>query len=420
MASWMIERDDFVGVLVEELPDGAQRVDQRCGAERALLVAEVGAVAPFPERAERVEDASVDAGGKVGIGGRQLLVRHERRPVVSVDQERSHPLIELGADVAVVLGPDEHDVGARHRVVGGGVHDLVVVAVTELGVTVARSRLGAGGTRRDKPRDEPDDHADRRRLGRGPGGRPQPEARHHRDPDGERCASGDRNNGQAPEGLGDLIGEGRLDVGEERAQPGGQVPRAWARPGCRCQRRVDKAVDDRPQRHNRQPGADGGRRQQVARPPQVAPVQPDNPGGCAGHEDRAGESRRRTEPTCGVPHRVELGDDRRLRTAGTVGKLGDDVELAAILERGPQLGACRGGAPGDQAGRGVDQGVALVAGQHGRPDLLPQPWVQIRTEPVVDDVEDLEGGTAVPPNTGMASGTVPAAMRSANESTSSR
>jgi hypothetical protein len=122
----------------------------------------------------------------------------------------------------------------------------------------------------------------------------------------------------------------------------------------------------------------------------VAPVQPGNPHPRAGHEGRPGNRRRRAEPARGVPHRVELADDRRLRAAGAFGKLGDDVELTAALERRSQISGGLGGATGHQVGGGVDKGVALVAGNHGRTDLLAQPWVQVWPEPVIDDIEDLK------------------------------
>jgi hypothetical protein len=45
------EGDDFIGVLVEELADGAQRVEEGYRTEGTLVVAQVGAVAPLPKRA---------------------------------------------------------------------------------------------------------------------------------------------------------------------------------------------------------------------------------------------------------------------------------------------------------------------------------------------------------------------------------
>jgi hypothetical protein len=152
----------------------------------------------------------------------------------------------------------------------------------------------------------------------------------------------------------------------------------------------------------------------------LAPVQPGDPGNGARHEGHAGCSGRGSEPTRRVPDRVELPDDRRPRTAGTVGNLGDDVEVTPILERRPQVGGGVGGVSGDELRRRIDQGVALIAGKYGRPDLLTQPWVEVRPDAVVDDVEDLQGIEAGAAEHRVVSGRVPAAMRSAKESTALR
>jgi hypothetical protein len=139
------EGDHLVGVLVEEVLDGVQRVEERDGAERALVVAEEGAVSPFAQRSEPGEERLRNPGWQVGVDTGQLLVGDQRGPVVRVDEQRPDAGVELRANVAALLGPDAHDVGARHRVVRRGVHDLVVATAAELGVAIAGPCLAVRG-----------------------------------------------------------------------------------------------------------------------------------------------------------------------------------------------------------------------------------------------------------------------------------
>jgi hypothetical protein len=107
------ERDHLVGVLLQEFPEATQRAEQWDGAQRTLVVAEEGAVLPVAQRSEPDEERLGDAGGQERLGSGQLVVGHQRGPVVGVDEQGPDAGVELGADVAVLLRPDAYEQRVR-------------------------------------------------------------------------------------------------------------------------------------------------------------------------------------------------------------------------------------------------------------------------------------------------------------------
>ncbi len=110
------EGHHLVGVRVEKRPHGAHRVRQRAAPEATVGVTEV----------------------------RVAAVR------VRVEHERAHAVFERATERVLLVGHEPAVVGVRHRVVGGGVGDLVVASIAERGGAVARR--DRGGVARDARR----------------------------------------------------------------------------------------------------------------------------------------------------------------------------------------------------------------------------------------------------------------------------
>src|SRR5215218_4910193 len=160
------------------------------------------------------------------------LTAARRDPVVSVDQKAADAVLELGGD-RMVLAREQvvGDIGARHRVVGGGEDDLGERLVAEPGAAVALVDGGRGLAGPAEGRDRPDrDDGDEDRGG-GREGDPTPASVALRDL-GRARRDGFRRRGDQPQKLLHPLEQDEQAGGEDCELDHGVAVRTTRRPAA--------------------------------------------------------------------------------------------------------------------------------------------------------------------------------------------